>query len=192
MRAALIILAAGMSVVACDGLAPTTTSSPSETVSVVEKTIPTLPEGAVIYSAAGGVEGLSVPDYLSATVADGVMTLSGEDALASTRQKTSGASVRLTDKREKSVSGKTVIVSVVARATSPTATGLNVAYSTNEVGNSGWQSLEFSDEFSVQAFTYDVPEMSEGKGDFVGLSPVSGPIEIASIGVSTKAKEPAE
>lgn len=184
MRAAVILLTIGMSVAACDSVNTTTPTITTEPATEIEKTIPTLVADTVIYSASSGLDKLNVPEYLSASVEDDVVTLSGQDTLSDTRGETSGASIRLSKELEQSVSEKSVTISIVGRSTSDDATKLKVAYSTNEVGNSGWKTLTFSEEFTVQSFTYDVPKLSKGKGDFVGMSPASGPIEISQIGIS--------
>ncbi len=51
------------------------------------------------------------------------------------------------------------------------ATQAAVAYSTNEVGNSGWRSISATPQGARSAFIYTVREMNVGQGDYIGLLP---------------------
>lgn len=87
---------------------------------------------------------------------------------------------------EKAASGKTVRVSVAARR-SPNSQNAAFAidYSTSDVGNSGWQRFPLTDELEIHSFTYAVPPMQAGNGDFIGILPDPersvGSVEIAWI-----------
>ena len=48
---------------------------------------------------------------------------------------------------------------------------LAVAYSTNDVGNSGWRWFPVGQEWAELEMDYDVPPMKNGRGDFIGLLP---------------------
>ncbi len=83
-----------------------------------------------------------------------------------------GVTVELGEAIEAAASGKTVQVIIRGRmAGGVESSPVDVAYSTAEVGNSGWQRLTFSDEMSAQMFEYSVPEMNQGRGDFLGILP---------------------
>lgn len=83
---------------------------------------------------------------------------------------TGGVHVRVPDDFERAASGSQIRVSVSARAAEVNGTdGFAVAYSTNEVGNSGWRTFEASDRLATYSFDYSVPPMKEGQGDFVGV-----------------------
>lgn len=84
---------------------------------------------------------------------------------------TEGYGIRLPDALEAAASGRKVRVSVVARCAAGAGSRFAIAYSTNEVGNSGWQWRAAGPDWSVHAMDYDVPKMKDGKGDFVGLLP---------------------
>lgn len=81
---------------------------------------------------------------------------------------TGGVSVRLSDQFEAQASGSRVQVTV--RALAPIAgSTLGVAYSTHDVGNSGWQQFALTQEPDDYTFVYDVPAMRGGSGDFLGF-----------------------
>ena len=85
---------------------------------------------------------------------------------------------------EAAASGKRVRVSVNARAARANTADFSVAYSTNEVGNSGWRKFTAGNQFEIKSFEFDVPPMREGKGDFVGVLPAPGSgVEIESLKV---------
>jgi hypothetical protein len=122
----------------------------------------------------------------SSRIADGktVLHLSGGDAAAAPIGHTGGLSIRLPDSMEVAASGKRVRVSVIARAPLGHAAEFSVAYSTNEVGNSGWRKFTAGKQFEAKSFEFDVPPMKEGRGDFVGILPGPGSaVEIETLKV---------
>lgn len=83
---------------------------------------------------------------------------------------THGVFVRVSDEFEQAASGNRIRVSITAkRSEENAAETFAIAYSTNEVGNSGWQSFQAGEDFEIFVFKYDVRPMREGKGDFVGV-----------------------
>lgn len=46
-----------------------------------------------------------------------------------------------------------------------------VAYSTNDLGNSGWRTFALTREPTAHGFDYTVPPLVNGNGDFVGIDP---------------------
>lgn len=94
----------------------------------------------------------------------------GKPNAASTGQ-TEGYSIRLPDTIEAAASGHRVSVSVVARAAGAAQSRFALAYSTNDVGNSGWRWQGAGPEWSVFTMEYTVPAMKNGNGDFVGILP---------------------
>jgi hypothetical protein len=85
---------------------------------------------------------------------------------------TGGYSLKLPDAVEAAASGRPITIEVIVRA----AQGADkakfaLAYSTNDVGNSGWLNLEAGLEWTVCVLRYDVPAMKNGNGDFVGILP---------------------
>ncbi|MVO18568.1 LysM peptidoglycan-binding domain-containing protein [Parasedimentitalea huanghaiensis] len=80
-----------------------------------------------------------------------------------------GIFVALGKKFEEAASGDTVKVTVTIEAENP---GLfSAAYSTSDVGNSGWQSMQFQKGESSLSFNYAVPKLKNGNDDFVGVLP---------------------
>jgi hypothetical protein len=101
-----------------------------------------------------------------------VLRLANGDPKAHSAGATGGYSIRVSDETELAASGKPVRVLVVARAAEAAPSSrLAVAYSTNEVGNSGWRWLPVGQEWAELEMDYDVPPMKDGRGDFIGLLP---------------------
>ncbi len=46
-----------------------------------------------------------------------------------------------------------------------------IAYSTNEVGNSGWKWRDVGVNWGIYELVWKVPKMVIGKGDYIGLLP---------------------
>lgn len=130
-------------------------------------------------------EGL-VSEYLTDLGIEYLRLLNGNVGSASSGY-TGGYSIRVPDAFESIASGAQVSIRVVARSSSATKSRFAVAYSTNEVGNSGWRWFNAVPSWSLFSMQYDVPKMHEGRGDFVGLLPDVGNnpgTEFAFLGVS--------
>ncbi|MBX3428460.1 MAG: hypothetical protein KF779_02635 [Hyphomonadaceae bacterium] len=97
-----------------------------------------------------------------------VMEISAVPETAQSAQKTGGVSVRMSDDFENRVSGNQLLVTVRAYSTQPEAR-LGVAYSTNEVGNSGWRVFPVTDQPADYQFVYSVAPKRAGLGDFLGF-----------------------
>jgi len=95
--------------------------------------------------------------------------LANGSATAFAGGKTNGYSIRVPDALEIAASGKNVAVDVVARAAEAAGSRFAIAYSTNEVGNSGWRWSDAGSEWSTFGMKFQVPPMKSGNGDFVGL-----------------------
>ncbi|MDV6344292.1 hypothetical protein [Nitrosomonas sp. Is37] len=103
----------------------------------------------------------------------GYITLANGKANAPTGGITGGYSIRLPDEIEATASGHHITVSIIARASGSDQSRFAVAYSTNEVGNSGWRRFTGGAEWAVYTMEFDVGVMKEGRGDFVGILPDS-------------------
>jgi hypothetical protein len=101
------------------------------------------------------------------------LQLSRGDEAAISSGWTQGYSIRLSDEFERAASGKSVEVTARVRTGGAMAARFAMAYSTNDVGNSGWQWFEVGSELQTCALIYKVPPMNKGNGDFVGLLPSS-------------------
>lgn len=81
-------------------------------------------------------------------------------------------SIRLPDEVEVAASGHHIIVRIIARITDNDQmeqSRFGIAYSTNEVGNSGWHWFHAESEWTIYTMEYDVPVMKNGNGDFIGI-----------------------
>lgn len=89
-----------------------------------------------------------------------------DDALST--GKTGGVSVRVPAAIETQASGGSVRVVVRAYA-SQEGSELGLAYSTNDVGNSGWLRYPLTQTPADYVFNYVVPRMQHGNGDYLGF-----------------------
>jgi hypothetical protein len=101
-----------------------------------------------------------------------ILRLSDGNVDASSAGKTGGFSIRVPDAFERLASGRNIRVRVMARAAQGAAAArFAIAYSTNEVGNSGWRWFNVTPQWSIVEMSYSVPQMKNGNGDFIGLLP---------------------
>ncbi len=113
-------------------------------------------------------EQIIVPEGVTYTVSDGAARIVGVPQTAGAGGSTGGVGVRLPDSFEEQASGQQVRVTVRASSADEGAL-LGAAYSTADVGNSGWQAFVLSPEPADYTFTYSVPAMQAGNGDFLGF-----------------------
>lgn len=110
------------------------------------------------------------------------IVLSGYREDARSHGRTQGVSFQVPDEVERSASGRLIEVIIIARSPQPAT--FRAAYSTREVGNSGWRELEVEDSWTAVSLTYTVRPMEEGAGDYIGvLPPTENVVEIAGIAV---------
>lgn len=103
---------------------------------------------------------------------DSFLRLAGGSTAARSSGRTDGFSLQVPDEVEAMASGQSIRLRIVARAQPGAESArLAVAYSTNDVGNSGWRWFELRPDWSVYEMLYKVPEMKTGGGDFIGLLP---------------------
>jgi hypothetical protein len=102
---------------------------------------------------------------------DGVEYLALADGAADAHSAgaTEGYSLRVPDEVERAASGNPITVRAIARATGGGKSRVALAYSTHEVGNSGWRWFTVGAGWSAIAFEYGVPTMIKGNGDFIGV-----------------------
>jgi hypothetical protein len=115
--------------------------------------------------------GMFCSNYTDEKTGTGYIGLANGKADATSAGSTGGYSIRLPDPIEFAASGGRVSVNVVARAAGSAQSRFALAYSTNEVGNSGWRWQDAGPEWSVFTMEYDVPVMKNGNSDFVGILP---------------------
>ncbi len=106
------------------------------------------------------------------TAEDGsLLKLTGGDPLAPSNGATGGFSIRVPDAFEREASEHTVRVRVLARSAKAAPTRMAIAYSTAEVGNSGWQWRDVGANWAIFELVWRVPKMINGNGDYIGLLP---------------------
>jgi len=99
----------------------------------------------------------------------GMLITSAEEAPKSSGA-THGVFMQVSEAFEEAASGQQVRIRITARSAPKNGSeSFGVAYSTHEVGNSGWHRFQAAPEFQSQSFEYSVPPMQEGRGDFVGI-----------------------
>ena len=110
-------------------------------------------------------------DYAIAANPAGGLSLKGHLAEASSGGRTGGVYFDLPAGYEQKFSGRTVRIDVLASAEAGSG-DFQMAYSTNDVGNSRWQPLKApKGAFDIASFTYEVPALKNGNGDFIGILP---------------------
>jgi hypothetical protein len=83
---------------------------------------------------------------------------------------TQGAYVVVPLAQVKDYSDKTVQITVIAaKAKENGSAEFAVAYSTAEVGNSGWKKFTPGEKFASYSFKYKIPTCKECKPDFIGV-----------------------
>ena len=92
---------------------------------------------------------------------------SSESTSSSSAGTTDGYYVEIPEEIALEYAGRTVEITVWAKEDS--ASDFAVAYSTADVGNSGWQSFTPTTDWQPYRFTYEVPEPSGGGSDYLGL-----------------------
>jgi len=113
-----------------------------------------------------------------------LLHLSGGDPAAKSDGRTEGFCIRLPEEFEREASGRKVQIKVLVRSAGLEPTRIAIAYSTNEVGNSGWQWKDVAPSWGICKMAWKVPPMKAGGGDFVGLMPDksgAGGVEVHSV-----------
>lgn len=110
-----------------------------------------------------------VPEGFSVRREEAALRLSGNVEGATSAGRTAGISFTLPPEIERQASGKTATITIVG--TSEKKTAIQIAYSTNEVGNTGWRTLEVGGASDSQPFTFRVPPAVNYMGDFIGILP---------------------
>ena len=111
----------------------------------------------------------TVPRGFTVERRDDALRLSGSVEDPHSSGKTGGIAFRLPDEVEQAASGNDIHVYILAAPVEGTIADIEVAYSTHEVGNSGWRQVTAGDGPAM--FRYAVREIEQGKGDFVGILP---------------------
>lgn len=128
------------------------------------------------------VGAMNIPSEITVTLNDdSTLTVSG-NVDGSAGGMTSGAAFVLGPELEEQIAGHAVRVKVLARSDVEGAK-LLAAYSTNEVGNSGWQEYDLSSSFEEYSFPMKIQPTNKGRNDYLGLMAPSGEVIVAAAGV---------
>jgi hypothetical protein len=125
-------------------------------------------------------EALSVPPGGSVVPSDGGVTLQALEMNISSAGRTGGYFFTLPEDFEQAASGQAIVVAIRASSAS-TSVQLLAAYSTNEVGNSGWKTFDLGATSSQYGFKYDTPPMNAGNLDYLGLAPLGGDVSVSEV-----------
>lgn len=138
-------------------------------------------EGIIIDASEKGYLFRIPKDYKVSQLKDGIL-ISGIDTVNRAGGMTSGVSVNL-GRFENLASERNIEISVTGKAHNSNSSVIAIAYSTNDVGNSGWHEYSFKNEFKTYSFAYNVPKIKNGGGDYVGISLRKGAFELKTIRV---------
>ena len=153
----------------------------------------------IILADADTVANLVIGEGLTAEVVEpdtvtigGTVTVGGGEDGEGAGGSTSGVAFKIGEATEAAVSGKRIRVTVTGKSADGGDAATRLAYSTADVGNSGWRDVVFTGDYSEQSFIYPVPTMENPRVDFLGVLPTGGPVVIKSIGIDFVEDAPAE
>lgn len=118
---------------------------------------------------------------VSVEIQDDFIKLEGGNPDSSSGGLTGGAYVIIPEEFETQFSEQTIAVTITAKGSLDTV--MQTSYSTSQVGNSGWQSFELSEEYEKHTFTYKIPKMITNQGDYLGILSVNGPVYIQGVSI---------
>ncbi|MEQ9315712.1 MAG: hypothetical protein RLN72_07655 [Henriciella sp.] len=125
---------------------------------------------------------MSIPEGLSVVSnEDGSITISGEGKVGAASGATTGAAFVIDGDEEARIGGNMVVVRILAKGAEGTT--MHVAYSTNDVGNSGWQAFPLTGSFEEYSFKMGVARVNKGGNDYLGFVPKGGDVAIAAVGI---------
>lgn len=191
MRIALAIIIAGTLIAGCNPNSGDTDTSTKADVAAVETMSDTvkfeeLAEQSLFFATSPfDPDRFSVPEGLTFELNDqGAIVLPVGPENPSAGGQTEAIAVRLPGIVEQKASGKNVKVTLLTRALNADTGLARAAYSTRDVGSSGWIELNSSSKPTIASFTYDVPVIKNGNGDYLGLHAPNGGIVVEGISVS--------
>ncbi len=139
------------------------------------------------------IEAMSIADGLSVDMNDNqTMSISGLSNVETSGSKTGGAAFVVSSEDEAEIDGNRVRIRILASGEPGSA--MKVAYSTNDVGNSGWRKFDLSEDLAEYSFEYAVPAMKAGRNDYIGIAPVVDGllVNVAALGVDILPAEAAD
>ena len=100
----------------------------------------------------------------------GLFTWTGSAGAEDSTGSTTGSSIAIPEEIALQFGGKRIRVTIYAKQpTTNAADEFAVAYSTSEVGNSGWQKFSPGTSWAPYTFIYDVPAPAAGGADYLGV-----------------------
>ena len=189
-RSMMVAAAAVIALSGCDqlGLVSQKEAEPSATTVTEPEPAPpvdvvaeTLARGAAVFT--GGKQNLRFPPELTVTAIqpDNHVVVSGTLIDPIPAGQTGGLVFPVPEEIERAASGK--LIRIHAVVSSEAAGEAFLAYSTNEVGNSGWMPFQVTTEEAAVVLEYSVPVMNEGRDDFIGIDPKGNTLTIKAIAV---------
>ncbi|NHK29532.1 hypothetical protein FF098_016610 [Parvularcula flava] len=183
MKNTIVFGALSLALVACGGgddTQTTSTTTPDTTTPAASTPVMAPMAGTVLANFPADADMLTGREWVTVSRADKGVSLSGTSATASAGAETGGASIEVSEDVAAAVSGKPVTITV--RAAGDAGSTMRVAYSTNRVGNSGWQEFELSEDMQDYSFTYPVPADDQTATDYIGILPGAyGDVVVAGI-----------
>jgi len=180
---------AAIALSACGGDSSTSSSTPAtpsdSTAADTTGTDTMAGSEATLYTFPADIGMLTVPDAITATSGVNSVTITGGVENPNPGSTTDGAYLTLGEEAETAMAGKLVRVSFMASGSGAAM----VAYSTNDAGNSGWNTFELSPTPQSYSFEYQVPQLNRGRNDYIGIIPASAEAELNLLSVEYAAVE---
>ena len=125
--------------------------------------------GGIVFNWAAGEPGPRKTNFVMVEPLEGHVELTGLGGEGESGGHTSGAFFPLSGDAEALASGKTIRIEIEARGEAGQV--VPVAYSTADVGNSGWKEFTLTGQREWLKYHYAVPAMNEGNNDYLGILP---------------------
>jgi hypothetical protein len=181
MNKIFFVLACALALTACDQNTTRDDSSKTSIEALEDDVISDSNEQFVFQAPFEGLETILPTGIVISASDESSITIGGLLNDPTSGQTTGGYAIKLPDVVEQTVSGQKIKISIFLEGAGADDTKFRLAYSTNEVGNSGWvvfDAIEANDEHS---FEYEVNPMKNGRGDFIGFDPMSGTFVVTSV-----------
>lgn len=180
----ILFLAGVLMLTSCDQKAPGSDNVIGETVVPKNDNDKMVSQSFDIPAPFEELDTLTPAGIIVGNVGDNSITIGGLLEDPESGQTTGGYAIKLPEEVEQSVSGKKIQISIFLEGTSESNTAFRVAYSTAEVGNSGWITFDAQGPAREHSFEYDVSPMKKGRGDYVGFDPMGGTFVISALKIT--------
>ena len=119
------------------------------------------------------------PPHYTSNYTSGVLSVSGSPKTPSPFGKTGGISFVLENSIIQNYRGRTISVEMTARSSN--FEKVLVIYSTDGMGNSGWNEFDLSPDFKNFTFDYLVPDSNVASSHYIGVAPQGKNVNIRGI-----------